>query len=216
MDKKIYNRLFSGIEPRADRQKLESPLEEMFIHKFEKYLAPDVAIFPQFEVPTIAGTFRLDFLLTIADKKIAFECDGKEFHNEFRDEFRDGLILGTGTIDAIYRFRGKDLHTFLDDCIYLIYHFDKELFNNRYQLIFPQLISIDLKERLVERPLEYNEMTLLGYNAITDEGIHVGWLELRLERRDKNKPGHWKVLYDFAKHNPGHNIDQLITLRSKS
>jgi len=215
MDRKILENLFDENEPRADRDKLESPLEEIFIEKLEKYLSSGVTIHPQYEVKTIAGKFRLDFLLTCFDKKIAFECDGEEYHDEFRDEFRDGLILGAGTIDAIYRFRGKDLHTFLDDCIYLIYHFDKELFNERYPFIFPKLISDDLKEDIEKNLLDDSERTRIDHRAINSEGNHVGWLTLILERRSKNKSGHWKVLYDFAVANPDKTLDELIDLRKK-
>lgn len=208
--------MFTGrleFAPRVDRAKLESPLEEMFIERLEKYLFSWLTITAQYEVETIAGKFRLDFVIIIDNKKIAFECDGEEYHDAFRDEFRDGLILGSGQVDIIYRFRGKDIYTFLDDCIYLIYHFDNELFNNRYPFLFPQLISNDLKEHLAKKSIEDCETTRLDYKAINIEGYQFGWMHLLMERRDKNRNGHWKVLYDFARQNPRQNLNQLIALR---
>jgi len=209
-----YQKLFEELQPRADRNKLESPLEELFIYTLEKYISAKSEIFPQYEVMTLAGKFRLDFLLTVGDKKIAFECDGKEFHNEWYDEWRDALILGSGEIDTIYRFRGKDLHAFLDDCIYLIFHYDKELFNDRYPIIAQQLISDELKNQLLD--FYKRENNIIGYAAISKDGKQVGLLQLVMERRNKlDKKGHWNILFNIAKKNPGLRIEQLIEIRKK-
>jgi hypothetical protein len=205
--------LFDQLQPRADRSMLESPLEELFIENLEKYLSPKTEIIPQFEIETIAGKFRLDFLLTVNNKKIAFECDGAEFHDEWKDEWRDSLILGTGEIDIIYRFRGKDLFTFLNDCIYLIYHFDKDLFNDRYPLIAPQLVSNDLKQQVSDRQFNYYEKSLVDYAIKGEDGDAIGRMLLVMERRNKNdRSGHWNILFDIAKMNPGKNLKQLMEL----
>jgi len=209
-----YKHLFEELQPRADRNKLESPLEETFIHTLEKYLSTKSEIFPQYEVMTLAGKFRLDFLLTIEDKKIAFECDGVEFHDEWRDEWRDALILGSGEIDTIYRFRGKDLHSFLEDCIFLIYHYDKELFNDRYQINAQQLISDELKIKLFD--FYKSERNTIDYKSKNEEGKQIGWLQLVMERRNKyDKAGHWNVLFNIAKKNPGLKLKQLMEIREK-
>jgi hypothetical protein len=208
--KNPYKLLFDELQPRADRNKLESPLEELFIETLEKYLSSKTQIFPQYEVMTLAGKFRLDFLLTVNEKKIAFECDGADFHDEWRDEWRDALILGSGEIDTIYRFRGKDLHTFLDDCICLIFHYDKELFDDRYILIAQQLISDELKNQLTNFYMK--ERNTIEYKAINDEGTQIGWLQLVMERRSKNYHGHWYVLFNIAKNNPGKRLEQLMEI----
>jgi hypothetical protein len=208
-----YQLLFDELQPRADRGKLESPLEELFIQTVEKYLSPKSNILPQHEVTTLAGKFRLDFLLTVEDKKIAFECDGEDFHDEWRDEWRDALILGSREIDTIYRFRGKDLHTFLNDCIYLIYHYDKELFTDRYPVIGQRLISEELKNKLLD--FEMTERNIIGYKAISEDGTHVGWLKLVMERRNKDKAEHWNVLYNIATKNPGLRLEQLMEIRKR-
>jgi len=209
-----YQHLFDEIQPRADRSILESPIEVLFIETLEKFLSSKVEIIPQYEVMTLVGKFRIDFLLTIDEKKIAFECDGQDFHDSWRDEWRDALILGGGEIDTIYRFKGKDLHTFLNDCIYLIYHYDKELFNDRYPLIAPQLTSDEIKNQL--RVFHKKETNTIGYKAINEEGNQVGWLLLVMERRHKNdKSGHWNVLFEFAKNNPGLQLNQLMALKER-
>ena len=79
----------------------ESPIEELFAWAAEKCFHPEVAFEKQVEIPTVCGTFHLDFLAT-RRQRIAFECDGREFHDCERDEWRDALILGTQKVDRIY------------------------------------------------------------------------------------------------------------------
>lgn len=205
------------IPPTADRSKLESPLEIMFIETIEKYLRGNSEITPQYEVETLAGTFRLDFLLTIGDQKIGVECDGKEFHDEWRDEWRDALILGSDEIDTIYRFRGSDLYLNMDDCIYLIYHNDKALFCDRYDIIGQQLISDELKENLKRNQQLDSELISVGYALLTEHGEHMGWRQIKVGRRNKNdNKGHWNILFEVARQHPGYGLDQLIEVREKS
>lgn len=205
------------IPPTADRSKLESPLEVMFIETLEKYLSGKTEIIPQYGIVTLAGKFRLDFLLTVDDHKIGFECDGKDFHDEWKDEWRDALILGSDHIDTIYRFRGSDLYLNMDDCIYMIYHYDKALFNERYEIIGKQLISNELKEKLAREPLYHGESNSVFYSLLTEENEHVGWRSIKVERRNKNdERAHWVTLFQFALKNPGKGLSQLIETREQS
>ena len=217
MDNEILHKsLFAEAQPRADRIKLESPIEELLIQSLEKYLSPQTQILPQYEIMTLAGKFRLDFLLTVGDKKIAIECDGKDFHDEWRDEWRDALILGTSEIDTIYRFRGKDIFTFLDDCIYLIYHYDKELFSDRYPILAARLISDSLKHKLDMEPAFRHETNTIEYEITNEDDDIVKWKRVITERRNKDDyAGHWNILFDIAKKNPGLNLDQLMEIRRK-
>lgn len=210
-----YQQLFEQFSPRADRNKVESPLEELFISNLEKYITATSTIYPQKEIQTVSGVFRLDFLIIYDDKKIAFECDGKDYHDEWRDEWRDALILGSGEVDTIYRFKGRDIHTFLHDCIHLIYHYDKTLFSERFPIISERLISQELKEYL-NSSTRLGDRVYLHYKAKTEDGEHIGWLNLVMDRRNKkDKSGFWNKLYSFAKDNIGLGIDQLIVLYEK-
>lgn len=65
-----------------NRNQLESPLEEIFIQQFEKFVNDGFEIMPQYEIQNSAGLFRLDFLLKSNDYMVAIELDGKEFHDE--------------------------------------------------------------------------------------------------------------------------------------
>ena len=202
-----------SLQPRADRALIESPLEERFIQKLEKYLSPHVTIHPQYKIATIAGKYRIDFVLMVENKKIAFECDGKDFHDEWKDEWRDALILGTGDINTIYRLKGCDIHTFLEDCIYLIYYFDKSLFNERYPLLAPRLISEEVLTQVVESEVGWYEHICVVYQKKSGDGDDLGSMQLSIERRNKDSKGHWQVLLDEAKQNPGKSLTELMEIR---
>ena len=77
----------SGYEPPYD-----SPLEAQLAYFLPKYIEDAAKFFKQYEVETPRGTFRLDFLVDSPKGKFGFECDGKDFHDYYRDMFRDALI----------------------------------------------------------------------------------------------------------------------------
>ncbi len=210
MDEYKLRNIMSKVPSWVDRGQMESPLEELFIRKLEKYISPTITIIPQYEIKTLIGKFRMDFVIDLGEKKIGFECDGAEFHDEWRDEWRDGLILGTGVIDSIYRFKGKDLFMFLDDCIYIIYHFDKEIFNDRYSKNFPQLISEEFRTQLTDKPFQIEEHIMIDV-AIRDENDKIVLrVPLIVERRCKEQEGHWKVLLNYCEKNTSLTLDQII------
>lgn len=82
--------------------KYESPIEDIFAWHITKYLDPSVNFYAQYPVKTICGKFRLDFLVDFRGRRIAFECDGKNFHEPGRDLWRDAMILGTEQVDVIF------------------------------------------------------------------------------------------------------------------
>jgi very-short-patch-repair endonuclease len=204
------------LQPVAEREKLESPIELSLIESLEKYLAPKTNIIPQYEVQTICGKYRLDFVITCDDKNIGLECDGKDFHDEWRDEWRDGLILQTGKVDTIYRFRGKDIHCFLQDCIYIIYHHDNFLFNDRYPILSQKLVSTEISKKYIEGNPGKLERNMVLYDRRTENGNLLSRLQLVVERRSVEKPGHWKLLMQYAIDNPGMTLDQLMELRKRN
>jgi hypothetical protein len=81
------------MQTRVNRYELESPIEELFIEGLERYLSPHPKVIPQYELVTPNGRFRLDFLLIMCNQRIGVECDGHDFHDEWKDEWRDAIIL---------------------------------------------------------------------------------------------------------------------------
>ena len=110
----------------------ESPMEDLFALNLDKYLAEGVNVTKQTEVQTFCGMYRLDFVASLAGHpKVAFECDGKDYHDQSRDEWRDALILDAANIKAIYRFPDAALFYHTEDCIYLLSRWEPHLFSDR-------------------------------------------------------------------------------------
>lgn len=124
----------------------DSPIEDDFAHAIVKWLHPSAIWIPQLSVNTPWGQFRLDFYLEVNEKKIGFECDGRDFHQRtwWRDRWRDQMILGSGIVDVIYRFRGCDIFHRLDDCLYLASLWDPEVFSERGRLNLETLANFDV------------------------------------------------------------------------
>ena len=203
-------------QSRADRTKLESPIEKDFIEKLEKYLSIESEVISQYDIATQAGNFRLDFVIKRGSKNIGIECDGKEFHDEWRDEWRDGLILDTGKIDVIYRFRGTDIFRLLNDCIYFVFHLDQEIFNERYKHLYPNLISNELNEYAINGISKTTESHLILYSSQNDRAITENIQCLKMFRRTLRNMYHWRsVLRNYVLKNPELTIDQLIELRKQ-
>jgi hypothetical protein len=109
----------------------ESPIEDAFAWHIVKHLDAAATLVKQVEVETICGGFRIDFIASAGGRRIAFECDGAEYHNQLRDECRDAVILWSGFVDSIYRLRGADLHYRVDDVLVALVTAEPGLFSSR-------------------------------------------------------------------------------------
>ena len=63
----------------------------------------------QYKAETPNGNFYVDFVLNYAIRLIGIECDGKKYHSETHDFYRDALILYHTKIENIYRIKSKDI-----------------------------------------------------------------------------------------------------------
>src|SRR4051812_31080812 len=81
----------------------DSPMEDELAWMLVKRLDGAVRLQPQVEAHTICGLRRLDFVVTTKGKRVAFEVDGREHHDWWRDLWRDSMILGADAVDVIYR-----------------------------------------------------------------------------------------------------------------
>ena len=158
----------------------DSPIEDAFAWHATKYLNQQILWTPQFEVMTICGRFRIDFVAEISGRTVGFECDGAEYHDGRRDELRDALILfDSRRLDVIYRLRGTDLHWRMHDVLYLLACFEPALFSERAMLQLPRLASGVVVSQACQR--DYRGM-LLGYGRGEDRPR--GTIEfLHLQRR---------------------------------
>lgn len=131
----------------------DSPIENDFAYNIVKYLDNDVTFDKQVSVDTVCGRFRLDFIAHRSRRRIGFECDGKEFHDNYvgcsaRDRWRDALILETGVVEVIYRFPGKDLVYNINDCLFILAACEPQLFSERELINLNQLASYDVIKKL--------------------------------------------------------------------
>lgn len=101
----------------SDESPIETAFREAIEHRFRQL---DVALEPQVEAVTPWGSFRFDFMLRVGGRRLAIECDGREFHNEGRDEWRDAVTLGTRCADEVWRFPGGLIHRRIEVCLLLL------------------------------------------------------------------------------------------------
>jgi hypothetical protein len=176
----------------------DSPLEDLFAYNITKYLHDSVRLERQVEVKTICGVFRMDFVADCGAKRVAFECDGRDYHDGGRDEWRDAMILDTGSVDVIYRLRGSDLHTHLEDCLFAIRVMDRELFSERGLVNLETLASAEARKTVGIR----RELTTIRYH-----GLRLVWIF----RRTRGGPeGFREGLVEYAKAHGGGNLDGLM------
>lgn len=99
----------------------ESPIELQFQMAFTSWLADPNALQPQVELETRRGKFRADFLFKpYPQKTVIYECDGHDYHDPLRDDFRDAFILASKCADEVVRIPGSTIHSNLDRLIPLL------------------------------------------------------------------------------------------------
>ena len=185
----------------------DSPIEEKFAWNVVKYLLSTVQLMPQYTVETLCGLFRLDFVLESQDgRKIGIECDGKEFHDEYRDEWGDSMILGDSDIYAIFRFRGCDIKHHIEDLLYITNLEEPSIFGERGRGNLVKLASDEAKS---EKHLVGNGVISVHYHdqVIDNDQIRI---ELRTKNIPEGKRAFWKSRYNYAKEVGGGELDSII------
>lgn len=208
-----------------DPSAYESPIEEWLAYDLLKLLAAPVVLVPQREVSTRWATFRPDFLLTTeGGRRIAIECDGKEFHDSYRDEWRDVLLLGSGALDVIYRFDGSALFHNIFDCLFVMAHFERDAFSERGHANLDALASKVVRDTNWNRESEETEgegrwlqwqvWTESDLEFDVDGGPLRRW-QGHCERRSASSRARAKApfpwcYWDFAQKHRGASLDELI------
>lgn len=186
----------------------DSPLENDFAYQAVKHLDESVDLQAQYHVKTICGLFIVDFVaVSRSGRHVGFECDGKEFHNTSRDEWRDAMILGSEELDAIYRLRGADIAFQLDNILFLLSRCETELFSERGR---QNLISLAHPE---VRDFEFNPEETNFHVAFGDDDfspINRIHLELRHREISAGRRQFWQTAYQFAASIGGGSLDAVI------
>jgi very-short-patch-repair endonuclease len=189
----------------------ESPLEEAFAQNVVKYLDDAITLRKQLEVNTVCGQFRIDFVAERSGRRIGLECDGAEFHpSPLRDEWRDAMILGDGSIACIYRFRGKDVFTRVEDCLFILSAWEARFFSERGLRRLEAEASEEAKSQVSRRQLDDAACVIAVYRRY---GFQDGTV---VERHSKDPfIRQSRILvehYAFAKKHGGGDLDQMIRL----
>jgi hypothetical protein len=171
-----------------------------------KFASDDVDITPQFEVTTLCGRFIIDFVLTTSDgNRVGIECDGREFHDESRDEWRDAMILGEGHVDAIYRLRGSDITYYMEDILYLMAVLEPRFFSSRATKNLEVLASSEIQEL----PKSHCE-DLYHFKYRNEAGLGFFRVETRRRAVPTGQRRFWQSAYRFAQSIGGGTLDDVM------
>lgn len=185
-----------------------SKIEYLFAELLVKHLRDEVDFSAQKECVTLCGKFILDFLATTPEgNKIAFECDGKEYHDPHRDEWRDAMIIGSGYADEIYRIRGSDINYHLYEILYAISIFSPNIFTERAKYI----LSKEANEYVVKNPPGLHETS---YQASFYREDERELSQLYIERRHiyipEGQRQFWQSAYSHALNVGGGKLDDVM------
>jgi hypothetical protein len=193
------------------KNKLESPIENLLFESIFMSFADGVSFRSQVQFGTICGIFRADFVIEGFGRRIALECDGKEFHNYRRDEWRNEMILGTGEVDWIYHFSGKDINFRTEECAYILATQESWAFNEEAIASLRAKCSLNSPDLAIE--LDETDCSHMGtlLFELEEESERLDYpVVIRVERRSKN----WELRrYEFAKAAGGGNLDALMSQR---
>lgn len=190
----------------------DSPIEATFAEHCLKHLSPNVHAEKQVEANTKHGSFRVDFALSTANRRIAVECDGRDFHEGLRDELRDAILLGEEHFDTVYHFRGCDIVCYPNDCVSLMSLLDSELFSERGRLNLDRLRHLEISDS-AEELSKRESFSCLIWDETKRYHFWAFRRSLKMILDFPHLRYHWKVLYDFACKNRSASLDELLDMR---
>lgn len=106
----------------------ESPIERRFLSGIIPVLADGVEINCQRELLAGGSRYRVDFWCLAGGRRIIIECDGRDYHDFFRDQARDSNILFADRADEVFRLRGCDVNGRLDASIGMLRTMTPQMF----------------------------------------------------------------------------------------
>jgi hypothetical protein len=178
--------------------KCESPIETDMLRAMLPWFSPGY-LRSQVSCETRFGAFRFDFVLQRPGYTVVVECDGREFHDEWRDEWRDAITLGDGHADEVIRFPGSMIFHSAIDCALLLSEWHPWALTER---------GADAFDRLSTRWQERSEYSERLHVTLDGEPPHT-----HIVTRRRRVPGMfpmWERLHEFSVTRAPCSLDRLI------
>ena len=193
----------------------ESEPELLFHMLMRRLLHPEATLQPQFSYKTRRGSFRADFLLiTAKGEHILLEVDGKEFHDPVRDMFRDAFTLADQVVQHVYRFEAQTIFRGIWYAVFALYRHHDGIFTqpaideirDKASRFVPadDMLPCDLPK--CPEPITINPQR--DFSAYMD---HAGDILVRSGINERGAPLFGVDLIEFARQNPGKDIDWLTS-----
>ena len=143
--------------------------------------------------------------------------------DEEQERYRDALVIGSGALDVLYRFRAADLLYRPHDALHLAAVWDQALFSERGRINLHTLAS---PEARLCRPRPHETIARITYATLeetfeTSPDDEATWPQdvppmLIVKRLSRANPGVWLTAYDEALRHFGVSDDRLEHRWAKS
>lgn len=183
----------------------ERPLEDEFAWHLVKYLQPIAGLRYQVKVETPCTNAWVDFVIEHGTRRIGFEVGSLDADTDAEQEkYRDALVLGSGALDVLYRFRAADLLYRPHDALHVAAMWDPTLFSERGKINLHTLASPEARPC---RPRPHETVAQVSYEAPeTEEVVENETFEwpqdvppmLIVKRFSRANPRAWVRAYDAA------------------
>lgn len=206
----------------------ERPLEDEFAWHLVKYLRPIAGLRYQVKVETPCMNAWVDFVIEHGDpngrRRIGIEIGAsvddavaqEEVDGE-QERYRDALVIGSGALDVLYRFRATDLLYRPHDALYVAAMWDPTLFTERGQINLHTLASPEARPY---RPRPHETIARVKYTSATTEDETPSAQEvpasLIVKRLSRAHPAAWMHAYDEALRHFGISDERLEHFWAKS
>lgn len=187
-------------------------IEEFFAWNFAKYVDSSIDVRKQELISTTHGKFYLDFAVDdLNGETIGIECDGKDFHDRYRDEWRDALILDSGKVSQIIRITGADIYFDINDVLFVLLIWFPRFFSESGKLNLTFLASDYIKSN-------QNSIIDSSYactRLLFDDGSVQGSFVTRRTNLTDDGRQFWIRMAEFASIYPNKSVDELIGINDE-
>jgi hypothetical protein len=167
--------------------------EDTFAWHVVKYLKPNCGLRHNVEVTAGSLAITVDFVIEHNGHRIGVMCGASDASAD-HDRLRDALCMGTGAVDALYRFRASDLLDRPHDLLALVMQWDPALFSERGRLNIRALAHPVARDR---HPRPTDTVVRLRYDDGTTAPLPSE--TALVQRLSQRHPDGWMPVYEQAR-----------------